>query len=96
MAAMDRLDDLQEQVDRLEKWLWKTYNWLKEFYQDFGEETHSWHILKKIDTLKADVNEKLQSLDSKMKSLKKMKAMKGRKCLKAVAKKKVKKVKSAK
>ena len=29
MAAMDRPDDVQNQVDCLEKWLWKTYNWVK-------------------------------------------------------------------
>ena len=99
MAAMDKLDDLQEQVERLEKWLWKTDNWLKEFYQEYGEETHSYHILKKIDTLKDDMTVRIQALESDMKAMKTMKgmkAMKGRKRLKEIKDKKNKKDKKKK
>ena len=96
---MDRLDGLQEQVDRLEKWLWKTYDWLKEFYQEYGEETHSWHILQKIKTLENEMTVRIQTLESDMKAMKTMKAMKamkGRKRLKEIKDKKNKKGKKAK
>ena len=100
MAAMDKLDDIQEQVDRLEKWLWKTYCWLKDFYQEYGEETHSSHIFLKINAVENRLTSRLQTLESDvqvMKTMKGMKAMKGRKRLKSMkGKKKNKKAKKDK
>ena len=97
MAAMDRLDDVQKQLDCLENWLWKTYLWAKEFYQDWGEETLKDDMKEKIKLLedeKNEMREKIQSLENDIKAMntlmkgrqrpKAMKAKKGRKVLKTM------------
>ena len=67
---MDRLDDIQKQFDCLENWLWQTYLWVKEFYQDWGEEMHHSFILKRIETLKDDMKEKIKLLEDEMNEMK--------------------------
>lgn len=44
------LQDLDTRLDNQERWLWKTYMWLKEFYQGWGEGPHSSFIIARSTT----------------------------------------------